>query len=848
MIYFDYYTILNIPTDANNDQIKFAYRKLVRIHHPDKGGTKEVFQQIRKAYEILSNPEKRKIYDQILKFTREEMTTPEEFEDEKQEINESQYVNKRIANCIRNVSNFSKMEIDYLMDKKKYNPELLKSVLEQTSPKLVALFNEIQKLDAQDLKQHGKHFKHMIFTDLNNSTYGTKIIASAFNAYGYNFAQSKSLDILEKEKLEKTKGNNFGVLISKTLFKRQMTVKQRKSLLNLYNTRPDNVQGDHIRFIILDTGFKEGIDLYDVKYVHLFEKLVVSADEKQAIGRATRFCGQKGLTFNPEYGWPLFVLRYEIIIPYSFLQNNNVVEENQFTYMNDLYLKYANIDKKKIQFTNELDNIIQESAVDADLTRPVHIFSIKYPIDQFGGNNYQLVKYRRSQIAPEKIMPYNQMQNYINKYFYKFKYENVKLQNNCITNKTNKTKKMSKYGNIVKFTPTQDFIRHFFTTESAYKGILLYHSVGSGKTCTAIATASNSFEKDNYTILWVTRHTLKSDIWKNIYNQVCHINLQSKIKSENFKFPEHVSNPHKYLPKNWISPISYKQFSNMLLQKNKIYHEMVKRNGKQDPLRKTLVIIDEAHKVYSPTVDSKEKPNTDILEKMIHNSYNVSGKDSVRILAMTATPYIKDGMEMVKLLNLMRPISKQLPSQFNHFSKIYLDNNGSFTPSGMEKFQNEIAGYISYLNRSNDARNFAYPIIKDIFVPLTDINKTQFDKNIIELDQQIKRIQKIENCKQNIRNEMNNEFENLKQKYKNDIDNCNNINKDQRTSCKNNIKKIFNNDKINIKEKTKQKIELCKNQNTILIKNLKNQIKENKRKIKNDISQKSALKKCISNK
>lgn len=843
--YFNYYKILNIPIDANNDEIKFAYRKLVRIHHPDKGGAKEVFQQIQKAYEILSNPEKRKIYDQNLKFTQEEMTQ-NSFEDEKEEIYEDEYKNKIIANCIRNVGNFSKMKMDYLIDKKNYNPDLLKSVLEQTSPKLVALFNEIQKLDAQDLKEHGKHFKHMIFTDANNAMYGIKIIASAFNAYGYNLAQSKSLDILEKEKLQKTRGNNFAVLLSKTLFKTQMTVKQRKSLLNLYNTRPDNIEGDYVRFIILDNGFKEGIDLYDVKYVHLFEKLGVSADEKQAIGRATRFCGQKGLKFNPKYGWPLFVLRYEIIIPSFFLQNKGI-NENEFTYMNDLYLKYTKVDKNKVQFTNELDNLIQESSVDADLTREIHLFNINYPSEKFGGaNNSQLVKYRRSKIAPEKIMSYIEMREYINKYFYKFKYENVKLQNNCIVSKTDKNvKKISKYGNIVKFTPTQDFIRHFFTNDSAYKGILLYHSVGSGKTCTAIATASNSFEKDNYTILWVTRHTLKSDIWKNIYNQVCHIDLQTKIKSGKLKFSDNIKNPQKYLPKNWIPPISYKQFSNMLLQKNKIYHEMVKRNGKQDPLRKTLVIIDEAHKIYSPTVESKEKPNTNILEKMIQNSYSVSGKDSVRILAMTGTPYTKDPMEIIKLLNLMRPASKQLPSQFKHFSKIYLDNNGSFTPSGIEKFQNEISGYISYLNRSQDARNFAYPIIKDIFVPLTDTNKTQLDKNIIELNERIKRLQNDKNCKQN---KIDNELEILKQKYKNDMNNCKKLKKDEQKNCKNTTKEIFNKNKINIKEKTKQKIESCKKQNEVLITNLKNQIKKTKSQIKNDLSQKTVLKKCISNK
>jgi hypothetical protein len=46
------------------------------------------------------------------------------------------------------------------------------------------------------------------------------------------------------------------------------------------------------------------------------------------------------------------------------------------------------------------------------------------------------------------------------------------------------------------------------------KGILLYHSVGTGKTCTAIAAATRNFEPADYTILWVTRTTLKNNIGK----------------------------------------------------------------------------------------------------------------------------------------------------------------------------------------------------------------------------------------------------------------------------------------------------------------------------------------------
>lgn len=64
----DYYELLGISKDADETQIKKAYRKLAMKYHPDKNpGDKlaeEKFKEINEAYEILSNPEKRKLYDQ----------------------------------------------------------------------------------------------------------------------------------------------------------------------------------------------------------------------------------------------------------------------------------------------------------------------------------------------------------------------------------------------------------------------------------------------------------------------------------------------------------------------------------------------------------------------------------------------------------------------------------------------------------------------------------------------------------------------------------------------------------------------------------------------------------------
>ena len=68
MEFKDYYDILGVPEDANDADIKRAYRKLARKYHPDVSDHADAqakFQEVAEAYEVLKDPKKRGAYDQV---------------------------------------------------------------------------------------------------------------------------------------------------------------------------------------------------------------------------------------------------------------------------------------------------------------------------------------------------------------------------------------------------------------------------------------------------------------------------------------------------------------------------------------------------------------------------------------------------------------------------------------------------------------------------------------------------------------------------------------------------------------------------------------------------------------
>lgn len=276
--------------------------------------------------------------------------------------------------CIREVLNFSTIQQTDRFDKKTFDKKKFLEKLSVSSPSLQALLKNIEKLDTQDSLKHKKIFKHFIFSDIKKG-YGAKIIASGFVAAGYDSvitAKGTKL-VLDEAVLKEKNESKFAVLSSTSIYDAETSPKITKEILSVFNKRPDNVYGKDVRFIIIDSGFKEGIDLFDVKYCHIFEEQKNPSDLVQAIGRATRYCGSNGLRFNK--GWELEVFNYKSV---SRIEKNLLGKIGDFVLakktkgvVKRLQEQDENLSKKLLLQKKMLD-IVKDNAVDKLLNENIN--------------------------------------------------------------------------------------------------------------------------------------------------------------------------------------------------------------------------------------------------------------------------------------------------------------------------------------------------------------------------------------------------------------------------------------------------------------------------------------------
>lgn len=282
----------------------------------------------------------------------------------------------------------------------------------------------------------------------------------------------------------------------------------------------------------------------------------------------------------------------------------------------------------------------------------------------------------------------NNFDNKIDKIFKKYK------------TKEKKTFKEICFPNKYELQPSQKFPAEYINPKTPYNSILIYHKIGSGKTCTAIRIAEEWKHKRKIHIV------LPASLRENFLAE-----LRTQCSQE-----EYISKKDELLLTK-LNPIDY-EYINIIKKTNKridkyyniySYNKFIDNINKIN-LEKSLLIIDEAHNLISET-GMWYKTLINKLDKV---------KD-IKIVLMTATPIVDKPSEFALLFNLLKPINK-LPTD-NSFNKMFISNKNNIINSST--FIDYIRGYVSY---DEGAPSYVYPetIIKYVKVELGYLQKKYY--------------------------------------------------------------------------------------------------------------------------
>jgi hypothetical protein len=251
---------------------------------------------------------------------------------------------------------------------------------------------------------------------------------------------------------------------------------------------------------------------------------------------------------------------------------------------------------------------------------------------------------------------------------------------------THKTVKQICFPSRYELQLPQKFLANFINPNTPYRGVLVYHQIGSGKTCTAIRIAENF--KGEYQILIVIPASLKGNFRSELRSQCADQNYITENERNKLKELHPSQDEYKAIIRKsdqridrYYTIYSYNKFVDLL-------------KNNQINFRKTLLIIDEVHNMISETGAYYSL----IYERLCSCGSN-RPKD-MRLVLMSATPIFDKPIEIALTMNLLLPQNQQLPVG-SKFIDTYMDikvKNGQphYQIKNMDDFKERIRGYISY--------------------------------------------------------------------------------------------------------------------------------------------------------
>jgi superfamily II DNA or RNA helicase/ferredoxin len=305
-------------------------------------------------------------------------------------------------------------------------------------------------------------------------------------------------------------------------------------------------------------------------------------------------------------------------------------------------------------------------------------------------------------------------------------------------------------------SPHQAFVKNFMSFQTPYSSLLLYHGLGSGKTCSAIGVCEEMRDymkqmgitkriiivasenvQDNFKLQLFDERKLKevNGIWTIrgcIGNK-----LLKEINPMNMPIPkEKVISQIKNLINTYYIFLGYVQFANYIIKtmnyEEEVKKKLEKKKMEKKPGEKTkiqalkdikielnnriirrlrnefnnrLIVIDEVHNIRKSDDNENKKV-------AINLEYLVKAAENMRFLLLSATPMYNNYKEIVWLLNIMNTNDRRGRIE----GKDIFDNNGNFKTNGEEMLIRKATGYISFV-RGENPYTFPYRVYPNQFAP-----------------------------------------------------------------------------------------------------------------------------------
>ena len=285
-------------------------------------------------------------------------------------------------------------------------------------------------------------------------------------------------------------------------------------------------------------------------------------------------------------------------------------------------------------------------------------------------------------------------------------------------------------------TMYQHLMQHYMSIRSPYRSLLLYHALGTGKTCSSI-TVAEAFLKDHRqgdepSIIVVSTGTLHKSYEGQIFTlsqkaslealrEQCtgdyYMRLTGKLKTPTTeKERESLQREIDAKIGQRYEFITYQKFATKI--------EKLDKEGKLDSIRDKVIIIDEAHNLRDVNIDQQQQQQKALTQPLI--KLLRVGKNN-RLILLSATPMYNEPEEILWLLSLLC-INDKRYNILDPDNLPPLFENNKIIPSIQKKLKKLASEYVSYVRGNNP---FTFPVRLSPEMLGTPVIKTSITDNIV---------------------------------------------------------------------------------------------------------------------